>query len=419
MPQEFPVNDDLAHHPASLPPEFPRYGTSVIQRAERLSQRLYCPSRGVSSVESNVLVSFMHQQVESDDDDDDDGSSNHRMSLTDETATRTPPPSRAYWIQRTIRNAIYGRVRFGIVLKRRVASSNSSSLEDVEWEVTSEFCAIKEMDWSRIRQGRGQLTEDPIKEVKALQYLKINSDSGAQRPQHVLVPLDLLGDSRYMYLIQPFCDGGELFNLLESSEGNQFSEQEARFWMKQILLGLDELQRLGICHRDLSLENIMIHNQRSLVIDFGMCICVPFDDDVDNEQQQQQQQQGSRRRRRRLLVAPQGTCGKWHYMAPEIVANQDPFDGFAIDLWAAGVILFIMLLGYPPWERAQDTDERFRYMSRGYMTQLLTQWNCGLSPEAMDLLQKMLYKDPQHRLSLRQVCSHPWFRMEDNTTTTV
>lgn len=397
-----PLNDDLASHPASMPPDIPRYGTSVLQRAERISQRLYFPLTGESSVESNVLVSVPEPKEEDYESDNDDSIDSGK--LKDEEGVLEPLPSRAYWIRKTIRRAIYGSVRLGIVLQRRV--NFGGNLEEVEWEVTSELCAVKEMEWSKIKEGRGRLTENPIQEVKALQYLKRNSDES--RPQHVLVPLDLFGDSRYLYIIQPFCEGGELFSLLERQKDNQFSENEARFWMRQILLGLGELQRLKICHRDISLENLMIRNQMSLVIDFGMCIFIPYHDhNIDGEQPP------LGRRQQRLFVTPQGTCGKWHYMAPEIVANQEPFDGFAVDLWAAGVILFIMLLGYPPWERAHDADERFRYMSRGYMTALLIQWNSGLSAEAMDLLQKMLYKDPQHRLSLRQVCSHPWFRMRE------
>jgi hypothetical protein len=403
-----PLNDDLASHPASMPPDFPRYGTSVLQRAERLSQRLYFPLTDESSVESNVLVSVPEPQVEDDDESDYD-SSIDSSKRKEKDVSATPLPSRAYWIRNTIRHAIYGSVRLGIVLRRRVTVGGN--LEEVEWEVTSDLCAVKEMEWNRVREGRGRLTESPIQEVKALQYLKRHSDT--TRPQHVLVPLDLFGDSRYLYIIQPFCEGGELFSLLERQRDNQFSENEARFWMRQILLGLGELQRLKICHRDISLENLMIRNQRSLVIDFGMCIYIPFQDyAIDDEQSR------LGRRQQRLLLKPQGTCGKWHYMAPEIVANQEPFDGFAVDLWAAGVILFIMLLGYPPWSRAHDADERFRYMSRGYLSALLTHWSREsntreLSAEVMDLLQKMLYKDPQHRLSLRQVCSHPWFQMEE------
>ena len=110
----------------------------------------------------------------------------------------------------------------------------------------------------------------------------------------------------------------------------------------------------------------------------------------------------------RHWITPQGTCGKWIYMSPEIYKNQQPFDGHAVDMWAVGVILFLMLTGFPPWERACATDERFYYMTQGYLVQMLTEWNLGLSSDAMDLLQRMFWVDPQDRLSLEQVNAHPW-----------
>lgn len=116
----------------------------------------------------------------------------------------------------------------------------------------------------------------------------------------------------------------------------------------------------------------------------------------------------NRRLCQRFLVAPQGTCGKWIYMSPEILKNKEPFDGYAVDMWAAGVILFLMLTGFPPWERACLTDERFKYMSGGYLVQMLTEWEVGISGDALDLLQRMLFYDPKDRLSLDQVRAHPW-----------
>lgn len=112
----------------------------------------------------------------------------------------------------------------------------------------------------------------------------------------------------------------------------------------------------------------------------------------------------------RHWMTPQGTCGKWIYMSPEIYKNQQPFDGHAVDMWAVGVILFLMLTGFPPWERACATDERFYYMTQGYLVQMLTEWNLGLSSDAMDLLQRMFWMDPQDRLSLEQVKAHPWMK---------
>lgn len=116
----------------------------------------------------------------------------------------------------------------------------------------------------------------------------------------------------------------------------------------------------------------------------------------------------SLRKKPRYLITPQGTCGKWIYMSPEVYRNSESFDGHAVDMWAAGVILFLMLTGFPPWERACMTDERFKYMSAGYLVPMLTEWNLGLSADAMDLLQRMLFLDPRDRLSLDQVRHHPW-----------
>jgi serine/threonine protein kinase len=100
-------------------------------------------------------------------------------------------------------------------------------------------------------------------------------------------------------------------------------------------------------------------------------------------------------------------------MSPEIAINKVPFDGHAVDMWATGVILFLMLTGFPPWERPMPTDERFRYMSNGYLVQMLTEWQVGLSADAMDLLQRMFWIDPTDRLSLEQVWAHPWMQKVD------
>ena len=145
--------------------------------------------------------------------------------------------------------------------------------------------------------------------------------------------------------------------------------------------GIENLQRAGICHRDMSLENLLVHKDGALIIDMGMCLLVPYEEPslsltatfndmnmngvpIANGSMSQQQQQLlqkppstqppqmnynvlplSGRQRPRYLLKPQGTCGKWLYMSPEIHENKQPFDGFAVDMWAAGVILFLMMTG--------------------------------------------------------------------------
>mmetsp|Transcript_40192 Transcript_40192/g.70727 ORF Transcript_40192/g.70727 Transcript_40192/m.70727 type:complete len:449 (-) Transcript_40192:111-1457(-) len=398
----------------------------------------------------------------------------------------SPQIERAYWLRRTLRAAIYGQVRYGIVLRKlsppiQVMLPTSSEWVSVEWEETNESVAVKELSWEHIRAQRDRLAEDPIKEVAAMQYLNKwlqeedqrqntmqimqqlgvggNIDMNAQlagmnlssspshlnvplnfnngmgfntgnnamgsnqwlgqqqmqpppqaialqnisplpTPQsmlesHIMMPMDLLSDDRNLYSIMPYCTGGELFDVLEKK--NRFSELEARYWMRQILKGLSCLKKAGVSHRDLSLENLLVHDGNVLVIDMGMCLRIPVIDHHTNQ---------------RYLILPQGVCGKWHYMSPEVCKNQLPFDGPAVDLWAVGVILFLMLTGFPPWERPMLTDERFKYMSNGYLVQMLTEWQVGLSADAMDLLQRMFWVDPTDRLSLEQVCAHPWMTQQ-------
>jgi len=356
----------------------------------------------------------------------------------------TIQPQRAYWMQRTVREAIYGRVLYAIVLKKSFRRDPVTG-ETAEWEMTEEKCAIKEMSWQHIRRERDKLAENPIQEVAAMQFIskwysqqqQIHSTTtnGGETPfsaiqkTNVMMPLDLLSDDRYLYSIMPYCDGGELFERLDMNE--RFSEEEARYWIIQVLNGLENLQHAGVCHRDMSLENLLVHQDGALIIDMGMCLRVPYLDGrnsttsggadgltnamnnmvIDSIAGTPVIPNGkieSGRGRPRGLIEPQGTCGKWIYMSPEIYENKQGFDGFAVDMWAAGVILFLMLTGFPPWERACGTDERFKYMTGGYLVQMLTEWELGLSPDAMDLLQRMLFLDPKDRLSLDQVRAHPW-----------
>lgn len=89
-----------------------------------------------------------------------------------------------------------------------------------------------------------------------------------------------------------------------------------------------------MCHRDLSLENVLVDEENCLVIDMGMCLRVPYNNPA-REGAVTDVTKGTIRR----LMKPQGVCGKHNYMSPEVFANTDNFDGFAIDLWAGESIL--------------------------------------------------------------------------------
>ena len=79
-----------------------------------------------------------------------------------------------------------------------------------------------------------------------------------------------------------------------------------------------------------------------------------------------------------------------------------------------GVILFIMLVGLPPWEFARAEDPRYRMVTKGRLAHMLNSWQRPISPLAADLLQKMLMEDPRQRLSLTEVKDHPWVLEDDS-----
>jgi serine/threonine protein kinase len=113
-------------------------------------------------------------------------------------------------------------------------------------------------------------------------------------------------------------------------------------------------------------------------------------------------------------MKPIVACGKLRFMSPEIVLSKTPFDGYYIDLWAAGVMLFRMLTGNYPWELANGLDRRYRKMvQHRQMVAVLQSMrqrraNVLISDDAIDLLQGMLQEDPRDRLSLQQVMEHPF-----------
>ena len=306
-----------------------------------------------------------------------------------------PPSYVAYWPQKRLQDAIYGCVIACVVLKRHVGSAADDAARaagyepgdlraPIVWEITGDLVAIKQVEWRKVHAMRGRLLEDPIKEIAAMQLL------GSDHP-NVLGSVEVLQDNEHLWSVMRFCRGGDLFGVtLEIAERRQENEAElgaggmlepvARYWFRQLLFGLHYLQSRGICHRDLSLENILVDVNHCLVIDMGMCLRVPYYCHHDPRRTADVTEGGTRR-----LIVPMGTCGKKNYMSPEIFANVDNFDGFAVDLWAAGVILYIMVTGFPPYDIPERSDERFELIADGYLMKQLRAWESELNYHLLPL----------------------------------
>jgi serine/threonine protein kinase len=144
-------------------------------------------------------------------------------------------------------------------------------------------------------------------------------------------------------------------------------------------------------------------NDKLVIIDLGMALRVPYCDPC-NPDGVTDVSEGTER----LLIQAQGQGGKLMYLAPEIIARDAAFDGFAVDLWAAGVVLFVTLVGLAPFKWAHESDRRYAKIAKGQLKHLLHSLKIMLSDEACDLLQNMFWRDPRKRLTLAQVMEHPW-----------
>lgn len=429
--QDYPDANLGIHYPLSFP-------SGRIGNCHKMNVLVYVPTLNQTTIIDDVLIPVPHESSHSESDSNED----FMEEDTDEELTERESNC-AYWLQRPLMDAIYGVVRKGTILKRRkrtktVANSHMQNENEIkggldepfaEWEITNERCAIKQMEWSNIRYQRGISKEDPIAEIEAMQFLSNcllpNDDTCSneanvdvdpeviRRCMHqynVLLPLCALSDERYLYSVMPYCNGGEFYELLNErvTERGRLSESEARFWILQILTGIQTLQSVGICHRDLSFENLLVHDNSCLIMDFGMCCGIPYTQIAkDTINYNPKKSRGDR-----LLIMPAGAMGKLDYMSPEIAQSDKPFDGHAVDLWAVAIMLFTMVTGARPWEHPTRADYSFRYMTGGQMRQVLSGWNMGLTPAVMDLLEKMLFYDPLDRLSLDQIFQHPWMQGE-------
>lgn len=277
---------------------------------------------------------------------------------------------------------------------------------DVVFVLTDECVAIKVNYCDRMQklaESSPHSGENPLVETAALQRI------GTDNP-HVLGCIEALYDGQTLSVVLPLCNGGDLHDLVvehQMKTGTNYGlpEEEAKKWFRQLLFGLSYLHNdHHICHRDLSPENLILKDGNALIIDMGMCMQIPFVEE-DDQRTPETTPSHSKRIRRRLLL-PQGVVGKLPYMSPETYRNET-FDGFAIDMWTAGTTLFFLLSGA---KYEHPFDPIFDAMTRD-LAGLLPHWGIDyLSPQCIDLMQRLITIDPRHRLTLEEALDHAWLQ---------
>lgn len=331
----------------------------------------------------------------------------------------TTTSSVGYAFVRVLQRCIYGHVRHAIEVERS---------PDGRWRATGGQVAVKCIERrtydQHLAHHQGLLNEDPIKEVAVMQH--ISRRGGAD---NVLGIVGCYAEDAAVYVVLPFCAQGDLFRFVEENRG--LPEATAFTYFRQIIRAVERLHQLGLVHHDMSLENIMLDDQmNAIVIDFGMVVKVCASPRCFLDPGRGANFGSRELRSSTAAVAPDrppnyfavplkyasrwpGRCGKLLYIAPELYATpRRPFDAFALDVWACGVILFLLLTGAPPWDPAvgpRDSDVRYVYVRDGRLRDLLSAWGITLPNLAIDLLMRLLDADPRTRITIPELLRHPWW----------
>jgi len=218
------------------------------------------------------------------------------------------------------------------------------------------------------------------REIKLLQAMKHSS---------IVQLVDMYEDADYMHIVTDLCEGGELFDKIieKATNGDTgavcFAEDEAARVIYQILTSVSYMHKRGIVHRDTKPENILFDTKDEdssiKIIDFGLA----------------RKYAGNR---------PMSTIvGTPYYIAPEVLRKK--YDK-SCDLWSIGVIAYVMLLGYPPFNGKTNKEVhdsvlrgRCRFPSAGLSS---------ISSEARNFVRRLLQKNPRKRSTIEQALNHPW-----------
>ena len=263
-----------------------------------------------------------------------------------------------YLIKKTIGRGSFGKVKLGIYLPNK------------------EKVAIKILDKKRITEK-----DDLIRIKREFEML-----SKFDHPNIILIAEIFETKERY-YSVMEYCENGELFNYIVKNR--YLSEEEASFFFYQLICGLEYIHSLGIVHRDLKPENLLLTKNNLLkIIDFGLSHYHDANPDC-------------------LLETP---CGSPCYASPEMVSGFR-YDGYKIDIWSSGVILFAMLCGYLPFEHKNN---KILFQK---ILECKVKLPNHLSEDSKDLILKILVKDPNKRISIEQIKNHPFYLKGKNIFT--
>ncbi|KAF3449976.1 hypothetical protein FNV43_RR06055 [Rhamnella rubrinervis] len=255
-------------------------------------------------------------------------------------------------------------------LGRTLGEGNFAKVKFARNSETNEHVAIKILDKEKLLKHKmiGQIK----REISTMKLI---------RHPNVIRMYEVMASKTKIYIVLEFVTGGELFDKIASK--GRLKEDEARKYFQQLICAVDYCHSRGVFHRDLKPENLLLDVNGTLkVSDFGLS-ALP----------QQVREDG-------LLHT---TCGTPNYVAPEVINNKG-YDGAKADLWSCGVILFVLMAGYLPFEESS--------LMALYKKIFKADFSCPpwFSTSAKKLIKRILDPNPETRITIAEVIENEWFK---------
>lgn len=262
------------------------------------------------------------------------------------------------------------RVTAKYEIKALIGRGSFSRVVRVEHKSTRQPYAIKMIE-TRYREGR-EVCESELCVLRRVRHTNI------------IQLMEVFETAERVYMVMELATGGELFDRIIAR--GSFTERDATRVLQMVLDGVKYLHTLGITHRDLKPENLLYYHpgpdSKIIITDFGLA--------------------SSRKKGGECLMKT--TCGTPEYIAPEILVRK-PYTN-AVDMWALGVISYILLSGTMPFE--DDNRMRlYRQILKGKYSFSGEPWP-SVSNLAKDFVERVLTVDPSERLTAGQALKHPW-----------
>jgi len=235
--------------------------------------------------------------------------------------------------------------------------------------ITRKEYAVKIIDKAKC-QGKEHMIESEISILSAIAH------------PNIIQLHEVFDFSSEKYLVMEYVQGGDLFDAIAADI--KYNETVARDMVKDLANALQYLHDRMVCHRDIKPENLLVINKQDTkslkLADFGLAVAV----------------------REPLFTV----CGTPTYVAPEILAETGY--GVKVDVWAIGVIMYILLCGYPPFSsRTNNQEELFDQILSGLFEFNTPDWD-SISYPAKELVSWSLVVDPLQRYSAKEILQHPW-----------